>query len=387
MKQGYEFSLNAETVDVLVINTCGFIKESKQESVDAINEVLVLKKKKRVKKIIVAGCLVQRYEHKLKQYFPDVDGWLGVEPLPSKYAPRTKITPVWIDFLKICEGCSHRCSYCAIPLIKGPLKSRPVGDILREVKAIERKGAKELNIIGQDSTAWGKDIYPHKDCAFLLKEIIRKIKNIHWVRLLYTHPRNFNEALLDVVTHEPRICKYVDLPIQHINDRILKLMKRGVTKKEIISLIKKIRKKNPRCVIRTSLIIGFPTETEKEFQELVAFLKDMRFEHAGAFLYSHEEGTPAFGFKGQVHYQTKRRRYNELMSVQKEISHEANKKYVGGTMEVLVEEKRDDVYIGRTQFSCYDIDGVVFLRKKGLKLGEFYEARITDAYEYDLVGE
>ena len=393
--KGYMLKEKAEKVDLLIINTCGFIKEAKEESIEAIEAAIDWKRKNKVGEILVKGCLVERYRDKLERYFPEVDKWEGVEDFPKKFVEREKLTPFYIDFLKICEGCANKCSYCAIPQIKGTLKSRPVEEIIKEAKELDKKGVKELNIIGQDITSWGKDLpfnyekspFKGKDLVYLLKKILKETKNIPWIRLLYTHPKNFSDSLLDLIANEERICKYVDLPIQHINNRILKYMNRQTTKEEIISLIEKIRKKVPEVCIRTSIIVGFPGETEDEFKELVKFITEVKFERLGAFIYSPEENTPAYNLKGRVHYKTKKRRYDELMRIQREISHQVNKKFLDKKLAVLVEEETDGFFIGRTEFSAYQIDGEVFLKRKNLKIGDFYEAKIIEALEYDLIGE
>ncbi len=385
-EKGYRAQNDVEGADRLIINTCGFIDDAKKESLEVLNRALELKRCGRVGEVIVCGCLVKRYAAELADNFPGVFEWHSVMPLPLTYEPRLKLTSPWIDFLKIGEGCSHHCSYCVIPFIKGPLLSRPLEAILKEVRALDASGVRELNVIGQDVTAWGQDRYRSKDLALLLKKIAGQCRNIRWIRVLYTHPANFSDRLLKVYADEPRLCKYIDLPLQHINDRILRSMNRGITRKQILRLIEKIRKIVPQGVIRTSLIAGFPTESEKEFRELLSFVRQAEFDRAGVFMYSREEKTAAAGMSPQVHYQTKRRRYNELMRLQQQISKKANQRFIGRDIEVLIEESGKDTAIARSQYHCHDVDGVVFLRRSGLKAGTFYRARITDAYEYDLVG-
>ncbi|HIE35833.1 MAG TPA: MiaB/RimO family radical SAM methylthiotransferase [Candidatus Omnitrophica bacterium] len=385
LDKGFNFKKDFKNCHTLIINTCGFIDKAKEESLEAIKEAIDLKKKGKIKELFVFGCLVERYYEKLKKFFPEVDRWQGIEKFDSCYTPRKKILPPYIDFLKICEGCLNRCSFCAIPLIKGELKSKSRKELLKEVKELDREGIKELNIIGQDITSWGEDLGKNFTFTRLLKDILKEIKNIKWVRLIYTHPRHFNEDLIDLIAWEEKICKYIDLPIQHINDRILKLMNRKITKREIIFLIDKIRKKIPQVVLRTSIIVGFPTETEKEFKELLKFLEEVKFERLGCFIYSREEETPAYKLP-QVHPSTKKRRFNELMSLQKEIASRVNKRFLGKSLKVLVEQRQDDLFIGRSQFDAYEVDGVVFLKKERLSLGEFYQAKIVDVYDYDLLG-
>ncbi len=372
--------------DTLVINTCGFIDKAKEESVDFIREAVKLKQDGRIKRLLVFGCLVERYHEKLKKSFPEVDEWWGAEKFSRKLNERKKLFPPYIDFLKICEGCPNNCSYCTIPSIKGNLASKSLAEIIKEAKSLDEKGIKELNLIGQDITSWGKDLRIKEDLTLLIKAILKNTKNIRWIRLLYAHPRHLDNKLVDLIAKEERICKYIDLPIQHINNRILKLMNRNTTKKEITELIDKIRKTIKGCVIRTSLMAGFPTETEREFEELLKFMQDIKFERLGAFTYSREEETPAYNLAPQVNNKVKERRFKELMSLQKNISCQANKRFLGKELDVLVEEKENDIFVGRTQFDAYEVDGAVFLKKDRLKIGEFYRAKIIDSYDYDLVG-
>ncbi|UCC94993.1 MAG: MiaB/RimO family radical SAM methylthiotransferase [Candidatus Omnitrophota bacterium] len=371
---------------ILIINTCGFIDKAKEESLEAIRQAIDLKKKAKIEKLFVFGCLIQRYRGYLEKFFPQVDEWWGIERFSKKFTSRQILSASCIGFLKICEGCLHKCSYCAIPLIKGSLISKPRDEVIKEVKFLEKRGVRELNIIGQDITSWGKDLERRPSLADLVRDILGATKNIRWIRLIYTHPRYFTSELIDLIADEARICKYVDLPIQHISDRILKLMNRTTTKSQIIRLIERIRTKIPGSVIRTSLIVGFPTEKEKEFGELLRFVKEIRFDRLGVFAYSREEQTPAAKLR-QVHPSTKKRRFKELMALQKDIALKVNGRFIGKDVDVLVEEKNDDILIGRTQYDAPQVDGVVFLKKKDLRVGSFYRTKIVDAYEYDLVGE
>jgi len=388
IKKGFKLKKEIDNLDILIINTCGFIKEAKEESIAAIKEAIELKKKGKIKKISVRGCLVTRYLGQLKHYFPQIDEWRKVLPLPDRGFPVSRFfSPSHIAFLKICDGCSHRCSFCAIPSIKGRLKSRDWRAILEEVEFLDKAGVKELNIIGQNITDWGKDLYTDKDLTFLLRKILNRLKNISWVRLLYLHPRDISPSLINLIAKEEKICKYIDLPIQHINDRILKLMRRNMRKEDISRLIAELREKIPNVALRTSVIVGFPSEREDEFGELLEFIKEVKFEKLGVFMYSREENTPAYHIQPQIHYQIKKRRYHQIMQTQKEISYQLNKRLVGKKIDVIVDEREDDLYIGRTQFDCYEIDGIVYIKKKNLKIGRIYKVRIVDAYEYDLVGE
>lgn len=373
--------------EFLIVNTCGFIDSAKKESLSTIREALRLKKEGRVKKVFVFGCLVQRYRNELEKFFPQIDEWQGVESLSDTYQARTKLSPSCADFLKICEGCRNACSYCSIPLIKGPLQSKSEPAVLREAKFLDAQGTRELNIIGQDITSWGCGLKGGGNLASLLRKIIKTAPHIHWIRLIYTHPAHFSKELIEVIARQQRICKYIDLPIQHINDRILRLMNRTTTKREIVNLIKRIRAAIPGCVIRTSVIVGFPSETEEEFSELLDFLEETQFERLGAFVYSREENTKAYALSGQIHHGTKKKRFDRLMRLQKAIASTVNKRFLNKEVEVLVEAKEGDTFIGRTQYDAPEVDGVVFLKNKRVKVGEFYNARITDVYEYDLVGE
>ncbi|MFH1519884.1 MAG: MiaB/RimO family radical SAM methylthiotransferase [Candidatus Omnitrophota bacterium] len=396
--QGYVFTPPASlfinnkkktnTVDLLIVNTCGFIDNAKKESLKVIAEAVDLKKKARVRKIIVLGCLVKRYQKELENSFPLIDEWQGLVEFGRGFTKRGKLSfSSQKSFLKICEGCLNRCSFCAIPLIKGSLRSKFSQEIIKEVRYLDKQGVAELNIIGQDITSWGKDFKPKGDLTELLREVLKVTKNIRWIRLIYTHPKHFTNSLIELIAGEERICKYIDLPIQHINDRILKLMNRGITRKQTIDLVRRIRKGIPDCVIRSSVIVGFPTESEKEFKELLDFLKDIKFERLGGFIYSREEGTQAYRLSPQVHPNTKKRRLNQVMEQQQKIANEANKRFLNKKLNVLIEAKDSDAIIARSQYDAPDVDGAVFLNKKGLKIGDFYRAKIIDCLDYDLVGQ
>jgi len=376
-----------KVMDLLIVNTCGFIDKAKEESLKIIAEAVNLKKKGRVKRIIVIGCLVKRYREQLEKSYPSVDSWRTIVEFSQSFVKRDKLLSLpSVGFLKICEGCLNRCSFCAIPLIKGPLRSKFRDEVIKEAGDLERRGVRELNIIGQDITSWGKDLKPEGNLAGLLKGILKAAKKIRWIRLVYTHPKHFSDSLIDVIAKSKRVCKYIDLPIQHINDRILKLMNRGITKKKTIGLIRKIRKRIPGCVIRSSVIVGFPTESEREFKELLSFLGDVKFDRLGAFIYSQEEDTRAYKLRPQIHHSIKKRRFKEVMEQQKKIANELNKRFLDKELEVLIEAKGSDVFIGRSQYDAPDVDGVVFLEKKGLKIGNFYKTKIIDCLDYDLIG-
>lgn len=377
----------AKAMDLLIVNTCGFIDKAKEESLKIIAEAVHLKKKGRVKKIVVIGCLVKRYQEQLEKSYPSVDSWRTIVNFSQSFVKRDKLLSLpSVGFLKICEGCLNRCSFCTIPSIKGPLRSKFKDEVIKEARDLERRGVQELNIIGQDITSWGKDLKPESDLAGLLKGILKATKKIRWIRLVYTHPKHFSDSLIDVIAQSKRICKYIDLPIQHINDRILGLMNRGITKKKTIGLIRKIRKRIPGCVIRSSVIVGFPTESEREFKELLNFLKDIKFDRLGTFIYSQEEDTRAYKLQPQIHHSTKKRRFKEVMEQQKKIANELNKRFLNKELNVLIEAKDSDVFIGRSQYDAPDVDGVVFLKREGLKIGDFYKAKIIGCLDYDLIG-
>lgn len=371
---------------VVLVNTCAFIQEAKRESIDAILDLIQLKKQGKLKKIIVYGCLAQRYKNLTKD-LPEVDAFVGTLGLNHE-SRRFALTPKHYAYLKICEGCINQCSYCIIPKIKGSLESLDTPAIIRKVKRFNQENISELNVIGQDITGFGMDTFGESQLTGLLRKIISQAPDIGWIRLLYLNPERITNELLKLIATSARVCKYIDLPVQHISNRILKLMHRAITKEEIIALIKKIRKTIPGVYLRTSLIVGFPSETENEFNELLEFIKEVEFERLGAFIYSREEGTPAYNFKGQVPQQLKQERFNKIMSAQRQIASGVNAKFLGKTISVLVEEKQDGAYIGRSQGDAPEVDGVVYINtKQALRIGKFIQVKITDTLEYDLVGE
>ena len=377
--KGYSV-VDMNKADIALINTCAFIDSAKEESIDAILDLVKLKKSGSLKKIIVYGCLAQRYKEELKQALPEVDAFVGKISLDGSLE-RFAITPAHFAYLKICEGCVNRCSYCVIPKIKGKFVSLDEAAVLKQVQAFDKAGLSELNIVGQDITGYPK-------LAQLVKKIDRAAKNIGWIRLLYLNPERISDELLEVIRTSKKICKYIDLPVQHINDRILKLMNRGPQKAKILKLLAKIRKTIPDVALRTSVIVGFPSETEREFGELLEFLKEARFERLGAFVYSREEGTPAYKFPGQVPEKVKQERFNRVMSLQQEISRSVNEKFLGKTLKVLIDEVDDGSYLGRSQFDAPEVDGLVYVNsRKKLEPGDFTDVKITDTLEYDLVGE
>ncbi len=385
--KGYAITEDIADADVALVNTCAFIEDARRESVDAILDLIELKKQGKLKKIIVHGCLAQRYKDRLRKELPEIDAFVGSLGLNHEQR-RFALTPKHYAYLKICEGCVNNCSYCVIPGIKGKLESLDEEAIIRKVKGFNREKISELNIIGQDITGYGMDLKGKSGLNGLLKKIVDNSPDIGWLRLLYLNPERVSDELLGLIKDEKRICKYIDLPIQHINDRILRLMKRRITGKEIIALIRKVRKAVPGVALRTSLIVGFPSETEHEFRELLSFVKESGFERLGVFVYSREQGTPAYNFKGQVPAKKKQERFDIIMSEQQKISALVNDRFLGKSLPVLIEHKEDGAYIGRSEYDAPEVDGIVYVNSgKPLKAGEFVKVKITDTLEYDLVGE
>ena len=390
--KGYTFRKKSPSSDLLIINTCAFIEDAKKESIDAVLSAVDAKKSGNIKTLVVAGCLVERYRKELKGEFREVDEFRGV----MKFNGQNKnagnrhacslLTPGHYAYLKISEGCSNKCTYCVIPHLKGGYKSRSIESIKKEALQLLNMGAKELILVGQDTSLYGMDIYKKKKLAWLSGELAKAVKD-SWIRLLYLHPGNLDREIVRVMKNNKNICKYVDLPLEHISDRILKRMGRKTGKKDITRLIEYIRKEIPGVAIRTSFIVGFPGETEKEFKELLSFIKDMKFERLGVFKYSREEGTPAYGYKNQITEREKQKRFDKTMSLQQEISRKINGKFKGRVLNVLIEEKGRDYYEGRTEYDAPEIDGMVYVKGKDLKIGNFYDVKITDTYEYDLIGE
>lgn len=384
--KGYAIVEDISRAQIALVNTCAFIQDAKRESIDAILDLIELKKQGQLKKIIVCGCLAQRYKN-LGRLLPEVDAFIGSQEIVPP-ASRFILTPQHYAYLKICEGCINRCSYCAIPRIKGSLRSLEKAQVLQQAADLNRQKISELNIIGQDITGFGLDKGTGSQLAGLLKEIVDRTLNIPWIRLLYLNPRRITDELLALIAGTNRICKYIDLPIQHINDRILKAMNRGITRRQIADLIKKIRQRIPGVCLRTSLIVGFPAETEGEFNELLEFTREVKFERLGVFAYSREEGTPAYHFSGQVPEELKISRLDRIMAAQREISARHNLELLGRAIPVLIEEKQEGGYIGRSQWDAPEVDGTVYVNtKQAYKPGKIIQVKITDTLEYDLVGE
>ena len=399
---------NPKEAEIIVINTCGFIEPAKQEAINTILEMSEYKNKK-CKYLIVMGCLVERYKKNLQKLLPEVDLFLSIKeyekawdeiskliniPEEGKYTnmeylEREISTGNNMAYLKIAEGCSNRCTYCAIPAIRGPFESRKIEDVLEEAEQLAKKGVKELVVIAQDTTKYGIDLYGKPRLAELLEKLC-KIEVFKWIRFLYAYPETITDELIDVVKNNEKICNYFDIPIQHISNPVLKKMNRKSNEESIKELIKKIRKEIPNVIIRTSLIVGFPGETQEDFEKLCEFVKTAKFDRMGAFTYSKEDGTPAERLPNQIHGNTKKARYNKIMKIQKEISDQKGKEKIGKTYEVLVENKSFDgkYLVGRTYMDVPDEDGVVYIESSDTSLiGKFIKVKITDYSDYDLIGE
>jgi len=380
--------VDIDKAEVGIVNTCSFIKDAKAESIEAILDLIELKKEGRLKKIIVAGCLTQRYGDTLRRELPEVDAFVGKFALGPGGAKRFAITPGHYAYLKICEGCVNNCSFCIIPRIKGRFVSLGPEHILREARRLDAQRIAELNVIGQDICGWGLDLYKTRKLPVLLQRLAAGLRHTRWIRLLYLYPHPVIKEVLIVMQDEPKFCRYIDLPIQHVNDRILRLMNRRTSKADILRLIQAVRKKIPDAAIRTCLIVGFPSETDRQFRELLEFVKEARFERLGVFMYSREEGTPAYRFKPQVPDSRKAERFNMIMAEQQKISQQLNARWLGRELEVLIDEARTDAYLARSQYDAPEVDGNVYVHsKRKLKAGDFVKVKITDTLEYDLVGE
>ncbi len=389
-KNGHRI-VEATQAQTVIVNTCAFIEEARQESIDTILNLIDLKKKGKIKKVIVAGCLAQRYGKDLVKEFKDVDAFMGT-PTMSRQDMREQVqlTPRHFAYVKICESCFNACSFCAIPKIKGKFVSRNIESVLKEVASLDAKGVQEINIIGQDITAYGMDIYRQKTLAKLLKEISRVCRNIQWIRLLYAFPAHMTDELIATMAQEDKVCKYIDMPLQHISDHILKAQNRNITTAQTYELVRKLRTAIPDVFLRTTYIVGLPGEDQAAFEQLRRFNQEMRFERVGVFLYSKEEGTAAALMPHQVPQAVKKERLGLLMSDQQAISKKIQQTFVGRRLKVLIEEQEpnsEDTFIGRSQYDAPDVDGLVYVRSSMmLTPGQFVNVNITDAYEYDLAG-
>ncbi len=395
----FEISDTSENSDSIIINTCGFIDAAKEESINTILEAVELKKQGKINKVIVAGCLSERFKDDLIKEIPDVDVYFGTEDYEGiirefggnlkkeLLGERHLSTSRHYAYLKVSEGCDNPCSFCAIPLMRGLHKSKPMEDLIKEVESLAGKGVKELIIIGQDTTDYGKDVYGKRNLAELLNKI-SQVNGIEWIRLLYAYPSHFPEDLIDEIADNPKICKYIDIPLQHISDPILKSMRRGISKNTTIKLLNKLKKRIPNLALRTTFIIGYPNETEKEFNELKNFVSEIKFDKVGVFNYSMEENTPAFILGNSVPEEVKEKRKSELMELQKEISYAKNKNMIGKKIKIIIDDIEGEYFVGRTERDAPEVDGEVLIKsEKMLKLGEFYFIEIIDCNEYDIYGK
>lgn len=410
LSKGNILTNNPEEADVILVNTCGFIESSKQESIDTILEMAEYKKKN-CKVLAVTGCLSQRYGAKLEELLPEVDVFLGVnnyekleaaiekamkkeeKTIACEYSnvvinegDRVLTTPAHYAYLRIAEGCSNFCTYCAIPRIRGKYRSRKMEDILAEANELANRGVKELIIVAQDTTRYGTDIYNKVMLPELIQNI-SKIESIEWIRVLYCYPEELTEEIIDEIASNPKVCKYLDIPIQHISDNVLKKMGRRGRKEEIVNVLKSLRNKIPNMVLRTSIIVGFPGETEEDFNELKDFVKEIKFNNLGVFKYSQEEDTPAATMENQIPFEIKCTREEELMLIQKEISKEINESKVGNIYNVIVEKFNGEYYIGRNYEMTPEIDGEIYFKcDRILDIGKTVSVKITESLEYDLIG-
>ena len=407
-KHKYEIVSEPNEAQIIVINTCGFIESAKEEAINTILEMAVYKETGNCKYLIAMGCLVKRYKEELKKAIPEVDLWISldeydklwlmVEQMLNKDVPvndylsyecRSITTGNTTAYLKIAEGCSNYCTYCAIPAIRGKFTSRPMEEILKEAEKLAKQGIKEIIVIAQDTTKYGIDLYGESMLADLLEKL-EKIDGVKWIRFLYAYPESITDKLIETVAKSKKICHYFDIPIQHSSNEILKRMNRKTTGESIETLIKKIRTRIPDVILRTSLIVGFPGETEEQFSKLYDFVSKTKFDKLGVFAYSKEDGTPASKMDKQVHFNTKKARRNRIMAMQQDISKEKLHSKIGNVYEALIENITSDgkYYMARTYMDVPDMDGVCWIRNtKEIEIGQFVMCKITDVMEYDLIGE
>lgn len=383
--------------NIVVVNTCGFIDNAKEESINTILEYSNKKDKGEIDKLFVTGCLSERYMPDLKKEIPNVDQYFGTTDLPKLLkalkadykhelvGERLTTTPKNYAYLKISEGCDRPCSFCAIPLMRGKHKSKPIQELVKEASNLAKDGVKELILIAQDLTYYGLDLYKKRELSSLLRELV-KVEGIEWIRLHYAFPNGFPLDVLDVIKNEKKVCNYIDIPLQHISSKILKSMRRGSKKENIIELIKKIREVNPEIAIRTTLIVGYPGENENDFEELKQWIIQTKFDRLGCFTYSHEENTHAYNLIDDVPESVKKKRMNEIMKIQSKISYELNQNKINNTYMCIIDRKEGNNYVGRTEFDSPDVDNEVLVdaRKHYLKIGDFVNLKIVDSTEFDL---
>ena len=386
--------------NIVVINTCGFINNAKEESINTILEYVQQKEAGLIDKVFVMGCLSERYKPDLEKEIPDVDQYFGTSELPALLkvlgadykheliGERLTTTPKNYAYLKISEGCDRPCSFCAIPLMRGAHISTPIEALVTEAEKLAAKGVKELILIAQDITYYGLDLYKKRALADLLRALV-KVEGIEWIRIHYAFPTGFPMDVIEVMKEEPKICNYLDIPLQHISDPILASMKRGTTQEKTTKLLKKFREAMPEMAIRTTLIVGYPGETQADFEALKSFVKEMRFDRLGCFTYSHEENTTAYDLEDDVPEEVKLARANEIMEIQSQISWELNQEKIGKTFRCLIDRKEGNYFVGRTEYDSPDVDNEVLIdaKKHYVKTGDFVEVKIIDATDYDLYGE
>ena len=400
LKAGGKEVVHEKEGNIVVINTCGFINNAKEESINTILDYVQQKEAGLVDKVFVMGCLSERYKPDLEKEIPDVDQYFGTSELPALLkvlgadykheliGERLTTTPKNYAYLKISEGCDRPCSFCAIPLMRGAHISTPIDDLVTEAEKLAAKGVKELILIAQDITYYGLDLYKKRALADLLRALV-KVEGIEWIRIHYAFPTGFPIDVLEVMKTEPKICNYLDIPLQHISDKILTSMKRGTTQEKTTKLLKKFREAVPEMAIRTTLIVGYPGETEEDFQALKDFVKAMRFDRLGCFTYSHEENTSAYELADYVPEEVKLQRANEIMELQSQISWELNQEKVGKTFRCLIDRKEGNYFVGRTEYDSPDVDNEVLIdaKKHYVKIGDFTDVKIIEAADYDLYGE
>ena len=416
-ERGYTYTDDEKEADIIIVNTCCFILDAKQESVEAILETAKLKREGKLKALIVTGCMAQRYQDEIKEEIPEVDALLGTSSydkiaevidsifskihsakidefldlnrLPALSKKRYHSTGGCYAYLKIAEGCDKHCTYCIIPSLRGNYRSYPIELLLDEARQLANDGIKELILVAQETTVYGKDIYGYKALPKLLKELCA-IEGFRWIRILYCYPEEIDDELIDVMTTEKKVCRYLDIPIQHSSDKILRRMGRKTSRKDLVNIIDRLRKAMPDIILRTTLITGFPGEEDEDIKELISFVKKMKFERLGVFCYSMEEGTPAADFDNQVDDNIKESRKKKIMKLQMDISKKHLKSLIGSELDVLIEGRLidEDVYVGRTYMDTPGVDGYIFINSKAVYMnGDFVKARITGASEYDLIGE
>ena len=400
LKAGGKNVVHEQEGNIVVINTCGFINNAKEESINTILEYVQQKEAGLIDKVFVMGCLSERYKPDLEKEIPDVDQYFGTSELPALLkvlgadykheliGERLTTTPKNYAYLKISEGCDRPCSFCAIPLMRGAHISTPIEALVTEAEKLAAKGVKELILIAQDITYYGLDLYKKRALADLLRALV-KVEGIEWIRIHYAFPTGFPMDVIEVMKEEPKICNYLDIPLQHISDPILASMKRGTTQEKTTKLLKKFREAMPEMAIRTTLIVGYPGETQADFEALKSFVKEMRFDRLGCFTYSHEENTTAYELEDDVPEEVKLARANEIMEIQSQISWELNQQKIGKTFRCLIDRKEGNYFVGRTEYDSPDVDNEVLIdaKKHYVKTGDFIEVKIIDATDYDLYGE